>query len=257
MHAASFEAGVLANLTEIEPIHLLTVQCPAGTPAPKAGQFYMLRAWAADEAPLLSRPISVHSYDAATGALVFMYEVKGVGTEKLAALTAGDVLLLTGPAGNGFPIAALAQCKTVALVGGGIGVAPLQQLAAELSAKGVAVHFYGGFRTVTVGVEEITPLCERVEVSTESGAFGYKGFVTDLLDVTLYDAICTCGPEIMMQKVAGMAMDKNVPVYVSKEAKMACGLGACLGCTCKSKNGGVSVCKDGPVFEGSVVYGID
>ena len=84
---------------------------------------------------------------------------------------------------------------------------------------------------------------------------GHHGFVTDLLDPEQFDVVYTCGPEIMMEKVARMCLAKGVRVYVSKEAKMACGLGACLGCTCKSKNGGVSVCKDGPVFEGSVFYG--
>lgn len=259
MHAASFEARVLTNAVDVEPIHLLTVLWDANTPAPAAGQFYMLRAWGDEEAPLLSRPISVHSFDAQSGALAFLYEVKGKGTQKLAALTAGDTVRLTGPAGNGFPVEMLAALqKPIALVGGGVGVAPLQQLAKELFDRGASVHFYGGYRSLTFGVEEITPLCERVEVATETGASGYKGFVTDLLDPTLYGAVCTCGPEIMMQKIARVCMEKSVPVYVSREAIMACGLGACLGCTCKTSaaNGEkpVSVCKDGPVFEGSVFY---
>lgn len=88
-------------------------------------------------------------------------------------------------------------------------------------------------------------------------ATGHHGFVTDLLDPAKYTAVCTCGPEIMMEKVAKMCLRAGVRVYVSREAKMACGVGACLGCTCKSKNGGVSVCKDGPVFEGSVLYELD
>ena len=81
--------------------------------------------------------------------------------------------------------------------------------------------------------------------------------MTDLLDPAKYTAVCTCGPEIMMEKVAKMCLRAGVRVYVSREAKMACGVGACLGCTCKSKNGGVSVCKDGAVFEGSVLYELD
>ena len=91
----------------------------------------------------------------------------------------------------------------------------------------------------------------------EKLADGHHGFVTDLLDPAKYTAVCTCGPEIMMEKVAKMCLRAGVRVYVSREAKMACGVGACLGCTCKSKNGGVSVCKDGPVFEGSVLYELD
>lgn len=266
MHAASFDAAVLSHVTECDSIRLLTVQWDDSTPAPKAGQFYMLRAWAHDEAPLLPRPISVHSFDAQSGALAFQYEVKGKGTEKIAALQEGDSLQITGPSGNGFPVEQLAQSaktadKPVALVGGGIGTAPLLQLARELTQQGAQVHFYGGYRTMAFGVDELLPLCERVEVATESGACGYKGYVTDLLDPRPYSAVCTCGPEIMMQKVARICAGAGVPVWVSKEAKMACGLGACLGCTCKaSKKEGekpVSVCKDGPVFEGGSVYELD
>lgn len=257
MPAANFKAAVLANDTLGENIRLLAVRWDSATPAPKAGQFYMLRAWAADEAPLLSRPISVNGFDAQAGELHFLYEVRGTGTRKIAALQPGESLQLTGPVGNGFPLEKL-QGK-VALVGGGIGTAPLLQLAKNLHAQGVQVEYYAGFRTLPVQLEAFEPYCSRMEVSTESGAAGYKGFVTDLLDVTMYDAICTCGPEIMMEKVARMALEKSVPVYVSKEAKMACGVGACLGCTCMGagakKGAGLSVCKDGPVFEGGLVYG--
>ena len=104
MRAANCEVVVLRNEKQAENILLLTALWDASTPAPKAGQFYMLRAWGADEAPLLSRPISLHSFDPELREIAFLYEVKGTGTEKLAALGTGDHLQLTGPAGNGFPI---------------------------------------------------------------------------------------------------------------------------------------------------------
>ena len=145
----------------------------------------------------------------------------------------------------------------VALVGGGIGTAPLLQLAAELAAQGVDVDLYAGFRDEPYRVDAFSAACRSVHIATDSGRHGHHGFVTDLLDPAKYTAVCTCGPEIMMEKVAKMCLRAGVRVYVSREAKMACGVGACLGCTCKSKNGGVSVCKDGPVFEGSVLYELD
>ncbi len=260
--AKSFEAKVLQNNCEHENIYLMKVLVDKKTDVNAlAGQFFMLRAWTFDAEPTLSRPISVHFYDSANGELSFLYEVKGTGTNKFAKLKKGDKLKLTGALGKGFNVDEIiksANGKPVAVVGGGIGVAPLYMLVAELHKKGAQVVFYGGFRNFPFGIENLMPLCERVEVSTETGAAGYKGYVTDLIDPNLCGAACTCGPEIMMQKVAKIFMEHNVPVWVSKEEKMACGLGACLGCTCKSsqKSGEkpLCVCKDGPVFEGGAVY---
>ena len=251
MRAANCEFIVLRNEPQAGDIRLLTVLWDAAAPAPRAGQFYMLRAWAPDEAPLLSRPISVHRFDPASRELSFLYQVKGAGTGKLAALGAGDAVQLTGPAGNGFPI----EGKKVALVGGGIGTAPLLQLACEMKQAGAEVHFLAGFRDEPYRLAAFAAVCDNVQIATDTGRVGHHGFVTDLLEPEAFDTVYVCGPEIMMEKTARMCLAKGVRVYVSKEAKMACGLGACLGCTCKSKNGGVSVCKDGPVFEGSVFYG--
>ena len=125
------------------------------------------------------------------------------------------------------------------------------------AAQGVDVDLYAGFRDEPYRVDAFSAACRSVHIATDSGRHGHHGFVTDLLDPAKYTAVCTCGPEIMMEKVAKMCLRAGVRVYVSREAKMACGVGACLGCTCKSKNGGVSVCKDGPVFEGSVLYELD
>ena len=116
----------------------LTVQWQDRSREPHAGQFYMLRAWAADATPILSRPISVDDFDNQTGALTFLYQVKGEGTHKLAALKKDDTLTVTGPCGNGFDTAALAgQYKRIAVVGGGIGTAPLLLLCKELCRAGV------------------------------------------------------------------------------------------------------------------------
>ncbi len=251
MRAQNFEAKVLSNAACAADIMLMDVQLPEGAKLPKAGQFYMLRAWAADEAPLLSRPISVFSCDKDARTVSFLYQVKGIGTKKLAERKDGDALMLTGPAGNGF----LLEGTTAVVVGGGIGTAPLYQLAKELKEAGVIVDAILGYRDEPYCVAQFESVCRRVSVATDTGSVGHKGFVTDLLIPEHYDTVYICGSEIMMEKAAKMALEKGVRTYVSKEAKMACGVGACLGCTCKAKEGGVSVCKDGPVFEGSVFYG--
>ena len=133
MNATSCKVTVLRQNTVAADIRCLTVQWPDASRPAKAGQFFMLRAWAANETPILSRPISVHDFDAATGALTFLYQVKGEGTQKLAALKEGDTLTVTGPCGNGFDVAAIARAAggkngKIAVVGGGIGTAPLLQL---------------------------------------------------------------------------------------------------------------------------------
>ena len=123
----------------------LTVQWQDRSREPHAGQFYMLRAWAADATPILSRPISVDDFDNQTGALTFLYQVKGEGTHKLAALKKDDTLTVTGPCGNGFDTAALAgQYKRIAVVGGGIGTAPLLLLCKELCRAGVHPDLFVG-----------------------------------------------------------------------------------------------------------------
>ena len=258
MRAACCEATVLRNEVIAPDIRLLTVVWPDRDHAPHAGQFFTLRAWGADEAPFLSRPISVHRWNPDSSTIEFLYQVVGEGTEKLAQLKQQDTFQLTGPMGNGFDVPEIvSKYKKIAVVGGGIGTAPLLQLAAELAAQGVDVDLYAGFRDEPYRVDAFSAACRSVHIATDSGRHGHHGFVTDLLDPAKYTAVCTCGPEIMMEKVAKMCLRAGVRVYVSREAKMACGVGACLGCTCKSKNGGVSVCKDGPVFEGSVLYELD
>ena len=135
MRAACCEATVLRHEVIAEDIRLLTVLWPDREHIPHAGQFFTLRAWGADEAPFLSRPISVHKWDAETQTVEFLYAVVGEGTRKLTALMPGDSFQLTGPMGNGFDTAdLLSRYKKIAVVGGGIGTAPMYQLTRELAA---------------------------------------------------------------------------------------------------------------------------
>ena len=185
----------------------------------------------------------------------FLYQVKGEGTHKLAALKKDDTLTVTGPCGNGFDTAALAgQYKRIAVVGGGIGTAPLLLLCKELCRAGVRPDLFVGFRDTTYGMDRFVPWCRDIYAATDSGKEGHHGLVTDLLAVSNYDIVLTCGPMVMMRGVAKLCAAANVPCLASLEKKMACGLGACLGCTCHTKIGPVTVCKDGPVFNAQEVF---
>lgn len=214
----------------------------------RMGQFYMLRAW--ETYPVLSRPISV--YDADKESVSFLYKVVGKGTELLRQLKEGDEITLDGAHGNGFP--SLADKKRIALVGGGVGIAPLY-LAAKTYKKenpDCTVDIYFGFSGTPVLTEEFETVCDRLTVNV-------GGFVTDDIDPNAYEAIVTCGPTIMMKVLYSKCVkcQAAAPLYVSMENRMACGIGACLVCSCRTANGNRKVCKDGPVFLGSEVFGIE
>ncbi len=256
MSATNCKVGVLAQETLAADIRRLTVAWTDPRPEyrPRAGQFFMLRSWSASETPVLSRPISVHDADAEAGTLTFLYQVKGEGTQKLAALRPGDTLSLTGPCGNGFDTAAAAAAGRVAVVGGGIGVAPLLLLCKELAAAGCRPELYVGFRDEPYALEAFLPYCGAISVATDSGAVGYHGLVTGILHPENFDLVLTCGPNVMMQGVYRLCAAAGVPCLASLERRMACGLGACLGCTCHTKVGPRTVCQDGPVFKAEEVF---
>lgn len=252
MPALLCNVTVLENTRLAPDIYLLTANWPERKRLPKAGQFFMLRCWSADEAPLLSRPISVHSYDARTATVQFLYEVRGKGTSHLARLAVGNTLSLTGPSGNGFDVAAASG--RVAVVGGGIGTAPLLQLTKELAAAGLRPDVFCGFRDEPYGLDRFVPFTSHIFLATDSGKQGFHGFVTQLLKPEGYDTVYCCGPEPMMRAVAALCAETGTRCIVSLETKMACGVGACLGCTCHTSTGGKCVCKEGPVFDATEVF---
>ena len=256
MRAACCEATVLRNEVIAPDIRLLTVVWPDRDHAPHAGQFFTLRAWGADEAPFLSRPISVHRWNPESSTIEFLYQVVGEGTEKLAQLKQQDTFQLTGPMGNGFDVPEIvSKYKKIAVVGGGIGTAPLLLLCKELCRAGVRPDLFVGFRDMTYGMDRFVPWCRDIYAATDSGKEGHHGLVTDLLDVSKYDIVLTCGPMVMMRGVYQLCAQSGTPCVASLERKMACGLGACLGCTCETKSGeGKSVCKNGPVFDATEVF---
>ncbi|MEL7649514.1 MAG: dihydroorotate dehydrogenase electron transfer subunit [Sedimentibacter sp.] len=207
----------------------------------KPGQFFMLKTL--DNAFLLPRPISVNDADENT--VTFLYRTEGAGTTKISSLREGDELQLFGPLGNGFDTEKLNG--KIAVVGGGIGIAPLLYLVKSLGKRADA---YLGFRDKDnlYTLDEFQKHTEKTLVVTEDGSMGEKGFVTDYVDYSGYDFVVTCGPEVMMNKIMKNCMENNVKCYVSLERRMACGMGVCLGCTVQTKNGNKRACKDGPVF---------
>ena len=211
------------------------------------GQFFMLKAWD-DDLPLM-RPISV--YNVEKEIIHFLYKVIGKGTERLSKLKEGGHIELFGPLGNGFPIHEVTG--KVALVGGGIGIPPLFETAKQLTNKGCLVDVFLGFKDELFAFEPFAEVSHNIFIATEKGSEGYFGFVTDIFTAQNYSAVFTCGPEIMMKKVKEICDTQHVPVWLSLENRMACGIGACLVCTCNTTEGMKRCCKDGPVFPGNLI----
>ncbi|NRT70124.1 dihydroorotate dehydrogenase electron transfer subunit [Clostridium beijerinckii] len=238
-------AKVVSNKEISKDIYKLVVEDDAEI---KAGQFYMLKL---NGATFLPRPISI--CEKSENKLTFLYAVVGNGTKEFTRLKEDDEISLTGPLGNGFDLEK--EYNKVALVSGGIGTAPMLQLAKKLRKKNPdqKIDLYAGFRDDVYLIDELQEYVNEVYTSTNTGKHGHKGFVTEILKPEDYDTVLCCGPEIMMKKVIDMCKEKNVAVYVSMEKHMACGVGACLVCTCKTKDGHKRTCKDGPIFDGYYV----
>ena len=194
----------------------------------------------------LRRPISV--CDWAEGRLTLLVKEAGEGTKELVRLPAGTALSILSGLGNGFDTGAAPEGAV--LVGGGIGAAPLYGLAKRMLAAGRSVQVVLGFRSKEDAfyLEEFAALGLEVPAATEDGSLGTRGFVTDVLN-SLPDCryVLACGPTPMLRAVH--ALPQITGGQFSFEARMACGFGACVGCTIETKNGLRRVCKDGPVFQ--------
>ena len=229
---------VLIRLTDDNPL-----------PEMLPGQFVEVRV---DGSPstFLRRPISINFVDRTNNELWLLVATVGEGTKALAKLQAGDSLNCVLPLGNGFTPARTGE--KVLLIGGGVGVAPLLYMGAEMRRAGIEPTFLLGARTAQdLLMTDIFNRYGRVYVTTEDGSEGEKGFVTNhsILEQEQFDRISTCGPTPMMKAVARLAKAKGIACEVSLENLMACGLGACLCCVEKTTEGNVCVCKDGPVFD--------
>ena len=201
-------------------------------------------------ARLLPRPISICETDPEKELLRIVYRVAGEGTKELSSCRAGDTLSIMGPLGNGFPL----KDKKALLIGGGIGIPPMLELAKALSCEKTAVLGYRDSQTFLA--EEIGKYA-GLAVATEDGSVGTKGTVLDAIKAQglKVDIIYACGPTPMLRALKEYAAKEGIECWISLEERMACGVGACLGCVCHSKDvdehsnvRNKRVCKDGPVF---------
>ena len=225
--------------------------------AMKAGQFLHLRV--PDDAHLLRRPISISSIDKPNNQCHLIYRVEGSGTAIFSTLKPGDSLDVMGPQGNGFDLSELDDYCLVLLVGGGIGVPPLLEVAKQLHERGVEITTVLGFSTRNaVILDDQLAKYGQVYVTTDDGSHGIKGNVSAVINEfdTEFDAIYSCGAPGMM-KYINQTFHDHPRAYLSLESRMACGMGACYACVLKvPDNETVSqrVCEDGPVFKtGTVV----
>ena len=220
----------------------------------KPGQFISM--YTIDGNKLLPRPISICEIDKENGRLRVVYRVTGpkTGTEEFSKLKAGDIIPVIGPLGNGFPYEK-AEGNKVFLMGGGIGVPPILELAKQMDCEKKQIVV--GYRDAQTFLKEEFEQNGELYISTEDGSVGTKGNVMDAIRENALEAdmIYACGPTPMLRAIKQYAEENGIECYISLEERMACGIGACLACVCKSKEkdahsnvNNKRICKDGPVF---------
>ena len=229
----------------------------------RPGQFISM--YTNDGSKLLPRPISICEIDTETSKLRVVYRVTAekTGTEQFSKMKAGDTLPIIGPLGNGFPLEA-GKGKRAFLIGGGIGVPPILELAKQLDCeKQIIMGYRDALNVIHESYDADTFLKEQFEengtvyISTEDGSVGTKGNVMDAIRENGLEAdiIYACGPTPMLRAIKQYAEEQGIECYISLEERMACGIGACLACVCQSKEkdhhsnvNNKRICKDGPVF---------
>lgn len=223
----------------------------AGEMAREAGPGQFIGVYPRDGARLLPRPISICELDREAGRLRIVYRVVGEGTREFSSYQKGDPIEILGPLGNGFPD--VPPDRTACIVGGGIGIPPMLELAKRLSCRKKIIL---GYRDELFLNREFEPYGE-VYLATEDGSAGTKGNVLDAIREhgLAGDVILACGPAPMLRALKAYAKERQIECYLSLEERMACGIGACLACVCRTKETDAHsnvpnrrICKDGPVF---------
>lgn len=254
--------GIVLSQKEIAPaIYDLWIGTELARDA-KPGQF--IGVFPEDRSTLLPRPISICEVREDKQALRIVYRIAGQGTKEFSGYREGDAIDIMGTLGNGFPLEE-AEGKKVFLMGGGIGIPPMLELAKELygqrgSKEGIRTIV--GYRDDRTFLKEDLEKYSEVYIATEDGSVGTKGNVMNAIDENglQADAIYACGPMPMLRAIKAYAGEKGIPAYISLEEHMACGVGACLGCVVKTREvdhhshvNNARICTDGPVFEAKEV----
>ena len=257
-----YEEARILSQAEISPgIFDMQISCESAGEA-QPGQF--VDVYTNDSSKLLPRPISI--CDAGEGSLRLVYRVTkpGSGTEALSGYKAGEVIRITAPVGRGYPMDELLgradSGDNIVLLGGGIGIPPMLYLSKKLGGRCTVVLGYRSSDTFLK--EEFEDTGARVLIASDDGSVGTKGTVLDaLIDSGIKaDLYCACGPKPMLRSIKEHAKKTGVLAYISLEERMACGVGACLGCVTRTKEvddhsqvKNARVCVDGPVFESGEV----
>lgn len=236
-------------------IYSYVISCPEAAAVARAGQFAHIRA----EGYTLRRPISICEIDKEKGTVRIVFEIRGGGTDKISQLTVDDYMDIILPLGNGFSVKEIPDEKNTVIVGGGIGVPPMCGLAACYSNVKAIIGFRSKDKVILE--KDLKRIRADVTVCTDDGSYGYNGVVTLPLEEELKKGktamVYACGPIPMLKAVVNTANKYNVSCEVSLEERMACGVGACVGCACRINRNGenlvLRVCKDGPVFKGEEV----
>ena len=245
------ETAVILEQREIsEQIYSLWLHADDIVREARPGQFVSV--YCRDESRLLPRPISICELDKESGRLRLVYRAVGAGTQEFSSYGPGETLELVGPLGNGFPLDK--GYEKPLLIGGGIGVPPMVELAKWLPGDKAIVS---GYRNGDLFLKEELSRNAALYVATEDGSAGTKGNVLDAVRENRLeaDAIFACGPAPMLRALKAYAAEQGIDCYLSLEERMACGIGACLACVCTSKDVDAHtnvknkrICKDGPVF---------
>ncbi len=226
----------------------------------KPGQFICI--YPEDKSTLLPRPISICEVDREKSRLRIVYRIAGAGTREFSTYHSGKKISILGTLGNGFPLEK-AEKKKVFLMGGGIGIPPMLQTAKELKKMGnTDVSIIVGYRDAALFLDEDLRKYGKLYIATEDGSVGSKGNVMNAIaeEKLRADVIFACGPMPMLRAIKQFAEANQMEAYISLEERMACGVGACLGCVCKTRQkdahshvNNARICTDGPVFDAKEV----
>jgi dihydroorotate dehydrogenase electron transfer subunit len=256
-----------ARVTAISPlakdIYLLTLYAPGIVGNSRTGQFVNLQV-PRDGSRILRRPISISRVNRDAGTMDLVVQVLGGGTRRICDIEADERISIVGPQGNGFT--RFTKAKSLWLVGGGVGIAPLFMAAEEYR-----IHNPNGRLSVFLGYatgekayydHTFDTYADEVMIATEDGSLGHKGYVTPLMEKAIVEGqvpslALACGPTPMLKAVQGIVNAKGIPCQLSLEERMACGIGACVGCVCRIGTPDTweykRVCSNGPVFDSQEV----